>query len=136
MGCIEITDAGPLSLAALQSLTSLNLHECDQITENGLASLAALTSLTSLNLRGCNQITEDGLASLAALTSLKVLTLPEGKILPKNKIEEFLKHPAQKRPGSLLLFLPVSPEERDHKRPKPNDDNQTDLKTGGLTADP
>ena len=73
---IDDQDLGQLvrDLAAIPTLTYLNLSENRKITDDGLRALRTLTSLTGLNLSSCS-ITSVGLGYLAALTRLETLDL-------------------------------------------------------------
>ena len=64
-----MTNDGLRAVAALTSLTHLDLTCCSLVTNDGLRAVAALTSLIHLDLR--EKVTADG---LPALSSLPVLT--------------------------------------------------------------
>ncbi len=63
--CDNITDAGLLHVAHIQTLTRLNLMVCPQITDAGLLALLEMNNLIYLDLRGRAGITDQGLEYLA-----------------------------------------------------------------------
>ena len=61
----NITDAGLVHIAKMQSVKWLSLMVCQSITDAGLPPLLSMTNLTALDLRGCTGITDSGLLHLA-----------------------------------------------------------------------
>jgi hypothetical protein len=71
----DLTDEGLQAVAKLESLTSLDLYECQLVTDEGLRAVAELKSLEHLNLAGCSLVTDEGLRAVAELKWLEHLDL-------------------------------------------------------------
>ena len=75
-GCCLVTDKGLQSLVGLRHLLDLGVSRCGGLSDHGLAGLAAVTSLTRLNLRSVKHLTDEGLVvCLRSLTNLRELDL-------------------------------------------------------------
>jgi hypothetical protein len=74
-GCHLVTDFGVHSLAALRSLTNLDISFCKNLLDFSLQSLSTLPSLQTLNIGGCRLVTDTGVKALANLSCLKSLNV-------------------------------------------------------------
>eukprot|EP00951_Prasinocladus_malaysianus_P042447 scaffold515047_cov46-Prasinocladus_malaysianus.AAC.1 len=74
-GATGLSDLGVGSLAALPSLTQINLKGCYEVSSIGLANLSGITRLTDLNLEGCGNMDDNALGQLTGLTNLHMLNL-------------------------------------------------------------
>lgn len=73
--CGNITNAGMVHIAKLNSLTWLSLRACPRNTDAALPPLLSMPNLTGLDLRGCPGITDKGLELLAKKSGWRTIML-------------------------------------------------------------
>jgi len=75
-GCENVCDAAiNVLVAAVPSLTALDVSACWQVSDEGIISLCRLTGLASLTVENCWDVSDVGVRRLAALRSLRCLHL-------------------------------------------------------------
>jgi hypothetical protein len=75
--CENITDAGLIHLAEMQTVTQLLLLGNPQITDAGLREVVKMKKLVYLDLRKCTGITDSGLQVLAGKSDLQEILIGE-----------------------------------------------------------
>jgi hypothetical protein len=73
--CANITNAGLIYVASLDTVRELVLGGCFQVTDDGLPNLLGMRHLTYLDLRGDPGITDRGLQMLTKMKHLKWIIL-------------------------------------------------------------
>lgn len=86
--CGNITDAGMVHVAKMNSLTWLSLRACPQITDAALPPLLSMPNLTGLDLRGCPGITDKGLELLAQKPGWRTIMLGGCPNVPQQAVDK------------------------------------------------
>ncbi|CAD7701090.1 unnamed protein product [Ostreobium quekettii] len=71
----NVTDGGLMLVAALTTLTHLDLESCEKITDEGMEHVGKLERVRFLSLYNCTKVTDEGLRHVGTLTNLTHLEL-------------------------------------------------------------